>query len=216
MKKIIILCLCTICFSCTSLPAIHTANSNGINSQCDRQVLPFARKKSQYIHTISAKLPTGDISIITGISVIDPVTGFLHSVLLSIEGIVLLDVTYDPGITINHAIPPFDRKAIAIGMVEDIRLLLLKPKGKVIGSGFTDRGECIYRYKLKEDSIIDIISYDNKTDLNLYDKKNSLMRSIKYSNVGEGKSAGKISLVAHGLFGYELDLELVEFEEIND
>ena len=63
-----------------------------------------------------------------GVVSLDPEANTVECALLSIEGLRLFEAHDDGTLTTRRALPPFDRPALANGMMQDIRLIFFGRK----------------------------------------------------------------------------------------
>lgn len=204
--------------SCARLPDIYPQDSSPaskVKLKCDQ---PFLRNKWQIVHSIKAVLPNDQREIMIGTIILNPEKEIIHCVITSIEGIVLLETVYNKNVIINRAVPPFDSADIAAGLMNDIRLIFLKPEGALIESGLTDSGSNICRYEKDDGMTVDVIVFpEGGWEINQYDSCFGLNRTVKAEfmtkhepmemkdNVPE-----RLKLTAHGFMGYKLSLDLIE------
>ena len=135
MKKAIcfLLLFCFFLFQCA-----HQKEMTGltINPEIEKDCLSvFPAKPFRAVHKIEADLPFGGYGTFIGVIEIHPDTGLIKIILLSPEGITLLDTEcMGSEITINSGIPPLDKKDFAAGLSDDIRFLFMPPKGNLEGA----------------------------------------------------------------------------------
>jgi hypothetical protein len=214
-KLSILLMILGVSASCARLPDIVPEDSSSapkVKQNCEH---PFLKHKWQMVHSIKAVLPNDQREVMIGTIILAPEKKNIHCVIMSIEGIVLLDTVYDENIVINRAIPPFDSADIADGLMNDIRLIFLKPEGSLIESGFTDNGSRICRYKKDDGMTVDVIvSQEGGWEINQYDSFSGLDRTVKaeflLKNEMNDQIPERLELTAHGFLGYKLSLDLIE------
>jgi hypothetical protein len=147
-----------------------------------------------------------------GLTVISSSNRTAQVVIMTFEGFVVFDASYDNQITVKRAIAPFDSEVFANGLIEDINLIFFKPSGPVMASGFLKGGAAVCRYQKPDGSIVDIISQgEDNWEIKQYLPDFRLARIVKsiYSADREGIS-DQIELIAHGSPGYTLVMDLVE------
>ena len=118
---------------------------------------------------------------------------------------------------VNRGVPPFNSEAFARGIIEDIQLLFLRPLGTLTASGKLSDGSRICRYGMPDGGIVDAIVHDSGDwEINRYTGGQKRVRSVQASELlpvpGHEKVLlpADIRLVAHGMLGYQLNMELVE------
>jgi hypothetical protein len=128
--------VCLLLLSCFFLfQCAHDKEMTGltINPEIEKDCLSvFPSKPIRAVHKIEADFPFGGYGAFIGVIEIHPDTGLIKIILLSPEGITLLDVEcMGAEITINSGIPPLDKKDFAVGLSDDIRFLFMPPKGNL-------------------------------------------------------------------------------------
>jgi len=73
-------------------PSFDKSGALKIESEC---ALPFVKNKWQLVHSIKATLPDGKRETLIGTIIVSPDEKTIHSVLTTIEGIVLIEAFYD-------------------------------------------------------------------------------------------------------------------------
>ncbi len=202
--------------ACARLPALTPAPdalAPEILKECGEL---FPQSDWQLVHRIKARLPNGRTETLMGISQIFPRTRRLHCVLMTIEGLVLLEAQYDYRLEVHRAVPPFDRPGVAEGMLADIGLLFLAPQSSQSTAAVSGEETRICRYHLPDNKVEEIaISRRQTATIQIYDHRRRRLRSITFESTGKAdRFAGKISLKAHGLAGYQLDLTLIEAQPL--
>jgi hypothetical protein len=176
-----------------------------------REVFPQGRW--QMYHAIEADVPGGGKTVLTGVTVLDSRKRTIESALLTVEGFVLFRGRWDGKLTVDRAIAPFDRPAMAEGLMEDLRLLFFAPQGRLCQSGQMAPGERVCRY-CQADATIDIlVRFDATRQIRQYDARHRLRRTIDIqamTAVDAVPFAKKLTLKRRGLLGYQLNLTLLE------
>ncbi|MBW1899196.1 MAG: hypothetical protein JRI61_09065 [Deltaproteobacteria bacterium] len=217
-KLTILLTILGISTSCARLPDIYPQDSSPaskVNMKCDQ---PFLKNRWQIVHSIKAVLPNDQKEVMIGTIILSPEKEIIHCVITSIEGIVLLEMVYNKNVIINRAIPPFDSADIAEGLMNDIRLIFLKPEGSLIESGLMENGSNICRYKRDDGMTVDVIvPPEGGWEINQYDFYFGLNRTVKAEFLTKHESMEmndkipeRLELTAHGFLGYKLSLDLIE------
>lgn len=212
------ICFLMLLMSCAKLPKIQPAASSlpeGYAGLCDR---PFVSDRWQFVHSVKAVLPNGLHQTMIGTTIVSPRENRIQCILLSIEGIVLLDVVSDWQVTVNRAVPPFDDPEMAQGMVRDVRLLFLKPAGMLIESGTAEDQAVICRYRDENENTIDVVVRpEGDWEIRSYDPSNRRDRLVQsfFSENQKNDSSGmsvpeRLELTAYGFVGYKLTLDLIE------
>ncbi len=165
-------------------------------------------------------MPGGTASVI-GITDISSDLETIHCIIVSIEGLVLFDGVYREEVVINRGIQPFDSKAFAKGLMNDIRMVFFRPVGELTDTGILSNGSYVCRYRHDTMTIVDVI-IDPNHDWEIRQYRNgNLNRSVKaYLNekaIGGVRKAfpGRIELSVNEDPGYALTLRLIRAEPLN-
>jgi hypothetical protein len=108
----------------TIQPADHVRHGQ-LEHRC-RSIYP--QGKWQLVHTIHGRFRHGRQAVMTGVVVLSSNDAGIHCVLMSLEGFVLFDAEDRGTLTVHRAVPPFDSRAFARGVMDDIRLMFLAPE----------------------------------------------------------------------------------------
>jgi hypothetical protein len=204
--------------SCSSLPEIQPIRPplpKGFENRCEQ---PFVKNKWQFVHSIRAVLPNGQRQSMIGTIIVTPERNAVHCILMSIEGLVLLDIVYDQKVIVNRAVPPFDEPGMNQGLIWDVRLLFLKPEGVLTASGVVKDRSAICRYTNEDGSTVDVIVQpDGNWQIDQYSSFDFLQRSVQgvfaedhqTGNLGEFIPE-RLELIAPGFMGYKLSMNLIE------
>ncbi len=208
---------------CAPLPRLDPAppgRAAALSRSCDAL---FPEGKWRFIHTVRATLRGDRQSVMTGVTVIDSDARSIHGVMMTVEGLVVLDAVYADGrMTLNRGVPPFDSKSFARGMMADIRLIFFKPDGPPEAVGIDARGRPACRYDNGPDRTV-FIAVDPETGnwtLRQY-RGRRLARTLD-ARAGDPSTAGagapvpeRLTLTAHGFpRSYTLNMTLLEGERI--
>ncbi|HIJ41151.1 MAG TPA: hypothetical protein HPP90_08755 [Deltaproteobacteria bacterium] len=146
----------------------------------------------------------------------------MHCVIMTVEGFVLFDATYDQGVHVERGIPPFESKAFAEGLMRDITLIFFRPSGKLTGSALSADGGLICRYETGSETVEDVlVNVDDSWNIRQY-RNGELERFI---TAGGDRTDGKkddpfiplqLELTAYGEYGYSLHLRLIEAKRLTD
>jgi len=216
MKRIHWLPLITlVLIACHSLPAVTPEEQApaGIEAAC-RDAFP--RQAWRMVHTITTDFPGQRKGVMLGVVSLVPEEHTVACALLSIEGLRLFEAHDDGTLTIRRALPPFDRPALAEGMMRDIRLLFFPPHGPPLLIGRMPSGDPGCRYALadgyqdivrKPSGDIVILRYDQRYRLT---QRVDITRCHPDGAAGQEAIACRIHLEALQPAQYQLDLDLVE------
>lgn len=202
--------------ACSSLPTIEQNVSDAAVMTANRCDAVFPCGKWQFVHAIEASLPGGRKNVVLGISTISSQNRFARSLILTVEGMVLFDAQYETQLRINRAVPPFDSKNFARGLMEDIRFIFFAPRGPVTASGRLKDGADVCRYRLAGGGFTDIIlTSPDSWELRRYSPGGRLTSRVQASGIDDihGQRIPRhLALQARAADGkeYQLNLKLVE------
>ena len=217
-----VLCSAVLLFgvSCSRLHRLEPLSSSiqpGSESRC---AAPFVVGNWQFIHSIEAALARGGSSSVIGVTNVYPGRKVAHCVIMTVEGLVLFDATYDQEIHVTRRVPPFESEAFAEGLMKDISLIFFRPSGELTGSALSADGSLTCRYESSNEIVEDVrVHPDESWDIFQYVDKR-LKRSV---SSGPDRSVGMkndlfipldLELTAYGEYGYNLKLHLIEARRI--
>jgi hypothetical protein len=204
---IVLLILTLVLASCSGVPRLAPLPADGRGPQCRA---PFLAKGYRLVHAVSGSFPGGGGTTMIGVTEARPAAGTLRCVLMSVEGLVLCDATYDGKLSVHRGIGPFASPDMVMGMVRDIRLMLFAPAGAPAERGRAAGGPtCRYR---SDGTVTDVTCRTDGThDVALYDG-GKRTRTVRFSRLRADGLPGRIELEARGAIGYSLLLDLIEAE----
>lgn len=207
--------------ACHSLPAItpNVPDAARIDATCRKA---FPRQPWQMQHTITTDFPGRRKGVMLGVVSLAPEDNTVACALLSIEGLRLFEAHDDGTLTVRRALPPFDRPALAEGMMRDIRLLFFPPDGSPLVNGHLPSGDPGCRYALV-DGYQDIIQQPSgDIRIQRYDQRYRLTHRIDITRCQPDSAAGKdaipcrIHLEAFQPTHYQLNLDLIDARPVVD
>lgn len=221
MKRCLTPLLIVLIVGCHSLPPLLPPEQEAADLAVACQAV-FPRHGWRMVHTLTADFPGGRKGVMIGVVSLAPDTGTVECALLSIEGLRLFEAQDDGALTVRRALPPFDRPALAEGMMQDIRLLFFAPEGPPVASGLRPDGNPGCRFTLA-DGFLDVISTpEGGVLLERFDHRQRLIRRATMTRCRpQGVDGGeaipcRIHLEAMGPNAYRLDLDLVEARPVLD
>lgn len=207
--------------SCSQSHRLAPLPSSIIPGDASRCAAPFVVENWQFIHSIEANLASGGSSSVIGVTNVYPERKVAHSVIMTLEGFVLFDATYDQEIHVDRKVPPFESEAFAEGLMKDITLIFFSPSGKLNGSSMSESGSITCRYETGNEMVEDVrVHLNNSWDIHQYIDKR-LKRSV---STGSDRRSGmkndpfiplELELTAYGKYGYSLHLRLIEAKRIS-
>lgn len=202
---------------CSHLPAIQAVHdaSGSEAALCDRI---YPQGDWQFLHSIEATPPAGGKLTILGLSQLSSANRTLHSVMLTVEGVVMFEADYDGTIDIQRAVPPFDKPGMTEGIIEDLKLIFLQPEAPEVDFGRFDTGEYVCRYGVGNRGTQDIAVKDPAHwRITRYNSRHRPVRTVvpvPDQGVSPQGMANQILLTAPGLLGYKMKITLLEAEPL--
>ena len=201
--------------SCSRLPIIKPVDQAVLPDIMRRCHQPFVDIPYRFVHAIEVTLPSGGAGTVVGVTVIDPATKMIRSVIMTIEGFVLFDAQYEKEVSVKRAVPPFNARHFAKHMMEDVRLMLLAPRGRLASAGILEDGSTICRYDGSQGKIIDVIVHqDNSWEIGVYSDSYETIRRVNASSVKDWIPA-LVKLTAFDSWDYSLLLKLINAEPVS-
>jgi len=197
---------------CARLPAITpVGGSTPENAEaiCRR---PFPDRPWRAVHALQISGPMDHDSALLGVTLVDPSARRIRAVVLSLEGLVLFDATGQAGtVQVHRALPPMDRKGFPEGLMRDVELLFLPPRGALSPLGQDGQDQLVCRWTDEASGTTDLVFEElGRWDLLAYGADHRLQRTARMVPGMQGPLAAEIQLTGHGLLEYTLDLTLLE------
>ncbi len=213
MKKsvLFVLLLCCLLLQCAHREELTDMK---INPAAEKECLSvFPAKPFRAVHKIEADLPFGGYQAFIGVTEIHPYNGLIKVVLLSPEGITLLDAeSAGPEIKINSGLPPLDKKDFAARLMDDVRFLFMPPVGAVKGS-LTEQNSSINCIWTTGDIRTEIQKDKDKTILKEMKGHSKIIRLAVFMPPVTDGLFSMMTLQTKGLGGYTLSFELLQAED---
>ncbi len=199
----------------------HLAEMKKLNPATDQLLLevcgsPFVKTPHRFIHAIEATFPGGRSATMLGVTVVDPDRQALHSVLMTLEGLVLFDGESDGAtLSVNRAVAPFDKEPFAQNMMDDVRLLFLAPASPDPEHGVLKDGTTLCRFKGNAEETVDVLIRPDRTwKIETYVTPSQPLREIMASKL-TGDIPGDIALQGYTPRVYTLHLKLISAEPVS-
>lgn len=203
--------------SCSSLPPMNPVVSPLDRDMATKSQTLFPTGTWQLVHAIEAVPPNGEKMVFTGVSVVSDSPPSLRCVLMTQEGFVLFEGVYEKELTIRRALPPFDKPGFAEGLIDDVRLVLMKPDSAPADCGRFDDASLGCRYREPAGRTTDIaMTADGSWLIRRYNASGRLTRTVTAASPGKGRRIDGVffpdwtKLTCHGMLGYTLTLTLVD------
>jgi len=201
--------------ACAGMPRIKAADTARASKTIKACENAFPDGKWQFAHVIEASLPGGRDAQLIGVTEMSSNPKRIHAVMMTIEGLVLFDALEDDKLTINRSVAPFDSIGFAKGLMEDIRLMFLKPDGQPMGAGITENGFEVCRYRVSDDAVIDVmVRPDRMLEIRKYGNERLIRKVV--AELAPRAVPEKITLTAYEPASYRLHLRLISAEQINN
>ena len=215
MKSVIpLLLICAgLITGCAHLPRLSPPA--GGMADCPRI---YVRDAWQFVHIIEATPPGRATSTLMGVVQVVPAARRLHCVLMTLEGLVLFEADCGRQVNILRALPPFDDRGFAQGLIDDIRLIFLAPERASRTAGALADGSPVCRYRLENGDVHDLVQTGGGWELRCYRKGRTLIRTLVAQKAAP-RDAGSpmpahLTLTAPGMLGYDLTLTLVDAQRL--
>jgi len=210
--------------ACARMPALRPAPSMAVPDIQEACAGVFPAGDRQFVHAVDTAM-AGRRATMIGVSVVSSASRTIRSALMSLEGLVMFAAREQDGkITIDRAVPPFDGPGFARGMLDDIRMIFLRPGPEPDAVGFTAAGAPVCRYTTGPERAIDVevdpAGGTGGWTLRRYDR-GVLTRTVRADGLSRRPPAGdripgRMQLKAYGARGYTLDLNLIEAVPVTD
>ena len=216
----LLLCLATVLLiaSCTSgtrqlLPDLAPMSGrNGIQGQCTAM---FPEGRWQFVHAISFQMTNGNTGTALGVVVL--AGREINCALMTVEGLTLFEARSAGGedLQVMRAVPPFDNREFAAGLMRDIRTIFFQPAGEG-RYGRLPGNVPVCRY-VAAGQVTDILPReDGCWRLDTYSDRirTRSIRTRSCRTVDTAVLPEFLELVADGPAGYTLNMHLVSAERL--
>ncbi len=219
--RIVCLLFCVMLASCSakqtpSMPELVPVSVSDVQEEiCENS---FVKGDWQFVHSINFEMNNGHGATLVGITVLQEKK--LKTVLMGVEGFVLFEAEQEISgkVLVRRAMPPFDKTGFAEGLMGDVQTLLMEPEfaGRLIAKNSED--ELLCRYIAGNGQVIDVVTATQGWNrITRYNKEGMLQQIIttrNYKEVAGESIAERITLIASGVQGYTLQLQLLSAEKI--
>jgi len=197
-----------------------TASAPGLAA--DRCAAFFPKGRWQMVHAIHFRLADGAVGNALGVATLDGRS--VTCALMTVEGLTLFAArSPDKGpLEVVRALPPFDGRAFAEGLIADVRTLFLPPAGAVSLGRLADGSE-LCRF-IADQEITDVIpDQDGCFQLATYappasgadaPRRTRTLVARGCRPAGDSLIPGDATLTGHGPAGYTLKLHLLSAEPL--
>jgi hypothetical protein len=198
--------------ACAHLPVLRPVEAESAKDAGARCQQAFPAQPWHATHTIFASLPFGQNSGLIGATAAE--SGALHAVLVSPEGVTLFNGTQRGGapLTIDRAVPPFDRPDFAASLMADVGNAYLSPTGSPTTVGTYVNGATVCRWSPPGGEITDVeLTADGPRAIRTF-RGVRLSREILLLGPSDKGFYPLVVLRVPGTGGYQLEMRLIEHE----
>ena len=168
----------------------------------------------EVVHRIDADLAGGHKAGLIGVTKTNGQDRTCRSVLLTAEGMVLLDASSsDRGIEVHRAMPPFDSRELAAGLLNDVTMILFAPAGTPLESGRLPDGRRACRWQRPDGGLTELaLAESGQWSLSRRDRWGRIIRTVQARGPESRGFYQEMELEAPGAAGYRLKLHLLSVE----
>jgi hypothetical protein len=217
MKRVgAIIMVLSLVAACSRLPALITEpiQDAGPPNQICRSAFPEGDWQLQ--HVIEATVRGRKMGRLIGAVVLSGQSRTIECALMTIEGLVLFSARFDGTLIVDRAVKPFDRPGFAQGLIDDLMLMFMHPKG-LRQVGRSAEGRLICRHWYPEDNVTDvIIDGPNSWLINQYSSQGKLLRTVTAGRQNNSHADDRSGIAQHMTMetrsgsGYRLELRLID------
>ncbi len=200
---------------CAALPPLAPLDPSQKSAVLSACRAPFLNEKYRLVHALTATLPDGSESAAIGVLVADPGPRRFQTVVMTLEGWVLFDAAAGEALVVNRAVPPFDGRAFAEALAEDIRLAVFAPEGEPISWGRGEGGATVCRFARPDGTHVDVLRPGGgAAEVRLYGTGQGLRKRVKIGPGSGSGPAGTLEIESRAWPSYSLQLRLLEQERL--
>ncbi len=176
----------------------------------------FPRDRWQFVHAISFRMANGTHGNVLGVLVLN--NQEVNCALMTVEGLTLFEARSSGAeeLEVVRALPPFDHRPFAVGLMHDVRTIFQLPPGAARYGVLSD-GTAACRYAAgsqvtdilpREDGCWRIDTYSEQT-------KTRTITAQSCATVASAIIPHSLELIASGPVGYTLDMRLLSAERLS-
>jgi hypothetical protein len=194
------------------VPISKTTVSPGSPEDLPRCYAVFPAEPWESVHKIEATFGRGGSFSFLGVTKGKPLERWLQSVLLTPEGFILFDAELRYGeMALRRAVAPFDSPAFAGGLMEDVSLLFLPPRGKPTGWEKKTDGTMICNWEGSDDSHTEVTgSMESGWRILRRDKYREVLKEVVLKEPFVNGLASHVELHASEPASYKLRMTLIQ------
>ena len=217
MKRVgAIILMLSLLAACSRLPALITDPARDASPPSQTCRAAFPEGDWQLQHVIKATVRGRKMGRLIGAVVLSGQSRSIECALMTIEGLVLFSARYDGKLIVDRAVKPFDRPGFAQGLMDDLMLMFMHPKG-LRQVGRSAEGKLICRHWYPEDHVTDImIDGPNSWLINKYSSQGKLVRTVTAGRENNDHADERSGIAQHMTMEnrsgseYRLELRLIE------
>jgi hypothetical protein len=159
------------------LPELIETSADGLRQRCEAV---FPAGSWQLVHSLEFASDSGFAGTVLGVTVVDPPD--LSCALVTVEGVTLFEAVGGPdeAVTVERAVPPFDRPGFAAGLLADVRSMFVAPPDREVTYGLLPDGRPVCRYIGEDGRVTDIAPpVEDSWQIREYDADSALQRVIE-------------------------------------
>jgi hypothetical protein len=199
---------------CAALPPLRPLDAQQGAAAFEACRRPFLTERVRLVHEIKTAMPGGQEGQAIGVLLADPAVEGLRSVLMTVEGLVLFDVEFGPGLTVHRAVPPFDVPGFAPRMAEDIGLAFFLPGKAPTALGMEPGGGTVCRFTRPGGETVDVRTAPNgPLEIRLYGAGQGLRKRVSIPHPQGGGLSDEIEIRGVAWPPYSLQLRLIAAED---
>jgi hypothetical protein len=207
----VLLLVVSACTGLKPLIPLDPARKTAVLEDCQR---PFLAGSYRLVHALETVMPGGAKGTAIGVLVADPRTRGFRTVLMTIEGFVLLDAEAGEKLTIHRAVPPFNAPAFAAALAEDIRLAFFPPGAEPTAWGEGEEGALACRFERADGRLVEVMTRrDGDMVVRLYGAGQKLLKRVTMAPPQRPGLAEALTIQG-GWPPYTLQLRLLESEAL--
>jgi len=199
------------CAGLKPLIPIDPSRKAAVLENCGR---PFLAGSHRLVHALELSETGGAKTTAIGILVADPWTRYFRTVMMTIEGWVLLDAEASRTLTLHRAVPPFNEPSFATSLSEDLLLAFFPPGDEPDAWGEGERGATVCRYGCADGRTVEVVAApEGAVEIHLYDTGRRLQKRVTMDRPPRNGLADSLE-IRNRWPPYTLRLRLLESEPL--
>ena len=220
MKNLFVISVFFALFGCAAEKYTYLPDLEKMNTALQEQGCTsiFPEGEWQFVHSIDFTRGSSGGTTVIGITTLSADT--ITSALVTVEGFTLFEAVFfeDGSFRVERAVPPFNSRSFAEGMMEDIRAIFRLPSGTLARKGRLQQGAAACRYSDTHGRVTDILpNIDDCWQITSYTPDLIMDRSITGRSCREHGSTRipeYLELQTYGRTGYTLKMTLLRADRL--